>query len=120
MSENPLNSTSAENKKHFAAALNSARHNLYTTLKHIGDVLKLDTSNDNEEQLIDCALMVALQANTLKNERLQSAINQLDKNMPFLKAMLDKEIDYAVYIEKKEFKENNPQLFNYNKSDNQA
>ena len=85
MSEYPLNSTSAENKKHFAAALNSARHNLYTTLKHIGDVLKLDTSNDNEEQLIDCALMGALQANTLKNERLQSAINQLDKNMPFLK-----------------------------------
>ena len=120
MSEYPLNSTSAENKKHFAAALNSARHNLYTTLKHIGDVLKLDTSNDNEEQLIDCALMGALQANTLKNERLQSAINQLDKNMPFLKAMLDKEIDYAVYIAKKEFKENNPQLFNYNKSDKQA
>ena len=120
MSKNPLISTSAENKKHFAAALNSARHNLYTTLKHIGDVLKLDTSNDNEEQLIDCALMVALQANTLKNERLQSAINQLDKNMPFLKAMLDKEIDYAVYIAKKEFKENNPQLFNYNKSDKQA
>lgn len=120
MSKNPLISTSAENKKHFAAALNSARHNLYTTLKHIGDVLKLDTSNDNEEQLIDCALMGALQANTLKNERLQSAINQLDKNMPFLKAMLDKEIDYAVYIAKKEFKENNPQLFNYNKSDKQA
>lgn len=90
MARNTLDSRSIQNKKHFAAAINSARHNLFIVIKHISAQLNLKIDDKEENLMHQCELMKLLD-NGGKNDHVQKAIDLLDRNMPFLKPMLVKE-----------------------------
>lgn len=91
-----------EHKKHLAAALNLARHNLYITISHISKSLKLN-GNINEQSLQDSALINMLKTQSNKKECVVKAIDLLECSMRFLKPMIEKEIDYAVYKADRDF-----------------
>jgi hypothetical protein len=90
MARNTLDSRSIQNKKHFAAAINSARHNLFIAIKHISAQLNLKIEEKEENLMHQCELMKML-SHGGKNDQVQKAIDLLDRNMPFLKPMLVKE-----------------------------
>ena len=91
---NKLNSKSENNKKLFAGYLNMARNNAYVTISHISKILGFN-SVVQENNLHKCELIQMLN-NTrgYKSEIVNKAIIQLDKNFPFLKPMLDKELQF--------------------------
>ncbi|MBQ7851763.1 MAG: type VI-B CRISPR-associated RNA-guided ribonuclease Cas13b [Muribaculaceae bacterium] len=91
-----------DHKKHLAAALNLARHNLYITISHISKSLKLN-GNINEQSLQDSALINMLKTQSNKKECVVKAIDLLECSMRFLKPMIEKEIDYAVYKADRDF-----------------
>ena len=88
-----------ECKAVWANYLNMARQNMYQTICHISHCLGLDYDNDKgepieveENKLIDSPVVKALQESE-NAETKQKVMDMLDKHLPFLSPMLERQIE---------------------------
>ena len=85
--------TIEEEKKLFAAYLNMARHNAFITLSHIGALLGCNAGSENRLAEMWPVTLPARAASS--SEEVAQAIKLLNEYFPFLKPMLDVELQRA-------------------------